>query len=180
MMYLIAVLVTLFAIVCWLATVVGLPGTWVMVVIGVLLAWLPPEEWIGDVSWGNVAALVGLALFGELIEFVASAAGVGKLGGSRRAATYAIIGSMVGALSGMFIGLPIPIPVIGSLIGSVLFGALGAAVGAYFGERTIGKNIDGSMKIGLAAFVGRIFGTVGKALCAAVMAVFLIALCWWR
>ena len=178
MMYVIAGVASLFSIVCWLATVVGLPGTWVMVLIGVLLAWLPPTDWIIYISWGNVAVLVGLALFGELIEFVASAAGVGKLGGSRRAATYAIIGSMVGALSGMFIGLPIPIPVIGSLIGSVLFGALGAALGAFLGERTIGKNIDGSMKIGVAAFVGRIFGTVGKALCAAVMAVFLIALCW--
>jgi uncharacterized protein YqgC (DUF456 family) len=117
-------------------------------------------------------------LLGELIEFVAGAAGVGKLGGSRRAATMAIVGSIIGAIAGMIVGLPIPIPVVGSLIGSILLGGVGAAIGALIGERTTGKGWDGSMKIGVAAFTGRILGTVGKTLCAAVMAVLLIVLVW--
>ena len=177
--YVIASLVTIFALGFLVLTLVGLPGTWAIVVTSVLLAWLAPPDWCIAIAWGNVAALVGLALLGELIEFVASAAGVGKLGGSRRAAALAIVGSLVGALVGMVIGLPIPIPVVGSLIGSVLLGGAGAAVGAFIGERMIGKDVDGSIKIGFAAFLGRIVGTLGKTLCAAIMAAMLIVLNWW-
>jgi uncharacterized protein YqgC (DUF456 family) len=148
------------------------------VVAAVLLAWLVPQEVFVSIPWAYVGVLVGLALLGELIEFIAGAAGVGKLGGSRRAATMAIVGSLVGAIVGMVVGLPIPIPVVGSLIGSILLGGIGAAVGALIGERTTGKGWDGSMKIGLGAFVGRIFGTLGKSLCAAVMAAMLIVLVW--
>ncbi len=179
-MYVIASLVTVFALGFLLLTLVGLPGTWAIVVTGALLAWLAPVFAFINVSWGYVAALVGLAMLGELIEFVASAAGVGKLGGSRRAAVLAIVGSLVGAIFGMtaFAAI-IPIPVVGSLIGSVLMGGLGAAVGAFIGERMIGKDLDGSIKVGFAAFLGRIFGTVGKTLCATIMAAMLIVLVWW-
>jgi uncharacterized protein len=179
MMYVIASLVTVFALGFLALTLVGRPGTWAIVVTSALLAWLAPTEWGISNSWGYVAALVGLALLGELVEFVASAAGVGKLGGSRRAAALAIVGSLVGAIVGMVVGLPIPIPIVGSLIGSVLLGGVGAAVGALIGEKWKGKDWDGSVRIGYAAFVGRILGTVGKTLCAAIMTAMLIVLIWW-
>jgi uncharacterized protein YqgC (DUF456 family) len=178
MMYVVASLVSILALGFLLLTLVGLPGTWGMVVMAVLLAWLVPQEVFTSIPWIYVAVLVGLALLGELVEFVASAAGVGKLGGSRRAATLAIVGSLVGAIVGMVVGLPIPIPVVGSLIGSIILGGVGAAVGALIGERMTGKAWDGSVKIGMAAFVGRIFGTVGKTFCAAIMAAMLIVLVW--
>lgn len=179
MIYVWASVVSLFAVVFLVATVLGLPGTWGMVVIAALLAWLGPSEGILAVSWGVVAALVGVALIGELVEFAAGAAGVGKLGGSRRAAAWAIIGSIVGAIIGVVVGLPIPIPIVGSLIGSVVLAGAGAAVGAFLAEHSLGKKLDSSAKIGMAAFLGRIFGTVGKAVCAAVMAALLIAVLWW-
>jgi hypothetical protein len=178
MIYVWAALVSLGAAIGWLATLVGLPGTWGMVLVAVLLAWLPSPESMLHFEWWHVGVLAGLAGLGELIEFVASAAGVGKLGGSRRAATYAIIGSIAGALAGAVIGLPIPIPVVGSLIGSVLFSGIGAAAGAFLGEHSSGKALEGSVKVGVAAFLGRIFGTIGKTLCATVMMVFLIVVCW--
>ena len=178
MMYVIASFITVLAIVFLMLTIVGLPGTWAMVATGALLAWSAPTFSTISVSWGYVAALIGLALLGELIESIAGAVGVGKLGGSRRAVVLAIVGSLFGAIVGMVVGLPIPIPLVGSLIGSVLFGGLGAAVGAFIGERTIGKDLDGSVKVGFAAFLGRIFGTVGKSLCAAIMAAMLIVLAW--
>lgn len=178
MIYVAAVFVTLLVLVFLLATVIGLPGPWAMVITAALLAWLVPDDGILALSWGTVGALVGIALLGELIEFVAGAAGVSKLGGSRRAATWAIIGSIVGAVVGIFVALPIPIPVVGSLIGSILLGGVGAAVGAILGERSIGGRWDSSTRIGVAAFLGRIFGTVGKSICAAVMAVLLIVFVW--
>lgn len=176
MIYVIASLITILSLGFLLLTVVGLPGTWGIVITAVLLAWLAPPSVLIYISWGYVVALVALALLGELIEFIAGAAGVGRLGGSRRAAIYSIVGSLIGAIVGMFVG--IPIPVVGSVIGSVLFGAIGASLGALIGERQIGKTWDGSVKVGTAAFVGRIVGTLGKTFCAAVMSAMLIFVVW--
>ncbi len=72
--------------------------------------------------------MLGLAMLGEAIEFAAGALGVGKLGGSKRAAALAVVGSLVGAIGGMFVGLPIPI------VGSVSHRFCSAA-----SERVLGR-----------------------------------------
>lgn len=180
MMIVIASFITFLTLGFLLLTLVGLPGTWGIVVTAMFLAWLSPPELLIAVSWTQVIVLVAIALFGELIEFAAGAAGVGKLGGSKRAALFAVVGSLVGAIFGMFVGLPIPVPVVGSLVGSILLGAAGAALGAVIGERTSGKSWDGSVKIGAAAFAGRIAGTLGKTICAAIMSGMLIFFAWTR
>jgi uncharacterized protein len=174
MTFLWALLFVLAVLVFWSLNLLGLPGNWLIVAATVLYAWLIAEGSSGMMRWTAVAIVASLALVGELVELGASAAGVRRVGGSRRGAVLALIGSVVGAMTGLFVG--IPIPVIGSVIAALLFAGLGALLGAMLGELTAGRSIADSWKIGQAAFWGRLFGTLAKALIGAVMAGVAIAL----
>lgn len=173
---LIALCSTLFGLACWVASVLGLPGNWGIVLIAILHAWLVPPEWSAWCGWVSVAALAGLAALGELLEFVAGSAGVGQSGGSRRAMVLALVGSLVGAVVGFFVGLPIP--VVGGLVASLLFSGLGAAGGAILGQRWLGRNWNETMSVGWAAFYGRLLGTLGKSICGAAMVIVLLFAVW--
>ncbi len=173
---LISVLFSIVAFFLWVATVLGLPGNWLMVIVAMAVASLAPDNSTWHISWTGVGILVGLAAIGELIEFVAGSIGVGKSGGSKRAAGLALVGSLIGAIAGLFAGLPIP--VIGSLVTSLLFSGLGAAVGAIIGQRWFDKNWNKSVSVGFGAFWGRLLGTLGKAICGAWMVVVLLVYVW--
>lgn len=161
---------------CWIASFLGLPGNWGIVLIAALHAWLVPADWASNVGWSSVIALAILAGLGELIEFLAGSAGVGQSGGSRRAMVLALVGSLIGALVGFFVGLPIP--VVGGLVASLLFSGLGAGLGAILGQRWRGKNWNETMSVGWAAFTGRLLGTLGKSICGAVMLLVLLQTVW--
>lgn len=162
-----ALLLILVMLAGFIMTVLGLPGNWVMVAAAVLYMAFAPVAPPAAFGWPVVAVLVGLAILGEVIEFVASALGVAKGGGSRRGAVLAIVGSVVGAIVGAGVG--IPIPVIGSLVAAVLFAAVGAMVGAMLGEHSAGRDADATWQVGKAAFWGRLLGTLAKATIAAAM-----------
>jgi uncharacterized protein YqgC (DUF456 family) len=106
---------------------------------------------------------------GEVIEFAAGAMGAAKHGASRRAAMLAIVGAMVGSIGGAFVGVPVPL--FGSMITAVLGGALGAFVGAYIGEMPSRRGRRANLAVGAGAFVGRLWGTVGKLAVGAIMLV---------
>ena len=135
------------------ATVLQLPGNWLMVtaVGGFIL-------WGGEPSLFSIETLVALAIIAilaEIIEFVAGAAGTRMSGGSRKGALWALAGSLAGGILGTFL---LPIPIVGSV-----FGACGGAfLGALFGERKEGKNIRASLRSGGGAATGRLLGIVGK------------------
>ena len=57
----------------------------------------------------------------------------------------------------------------------ILFAGVGAWIGATLGERWVGKPMKESVKIGGAAFLGRLFGTAGKLLVGSTMVVLAIA-----
>jgi uncharacterized protein YqgC (DUF456 family) len=159
----------------WLSQLVGLPGNWVIVIAAAAYAWWLPSDLRSAVGWDTVIVLVVLAVLGEILEFAAAATGVSKVGGSRRGAVLALAGSIVGGIVGLVVGLPIPI--IGPLAAGIVFGGVGALVGAVVGERWKGRDFDTSLEIGKAAFVGRLAGTLAKAIVGAVMvAVTLVAL----
>ncbi|MFK7769362.1 MAG: DUF456 family protein [Mariniblastus sp.] len=167
------VLFILLVIGFWFTNLVGLPGNWGIVVLA--LAWIfigPPDYRFG---WSVVVALAMLAIIGEAIEFAASIFGTKKLGGSTRGASLSVVGSIVGGLVGAVFGIPIPIPLVGILIGSILFAAIGAWVGATIGEKWEGKPMAESVKIGGAAFIGRLLGTAGKLVLGSTMVVLAIA-----
>jgi uncharacterized protein len=169
-----ALLFVLAVFVFWSLNLFGLPGNWLIVAASFLYAWLISGDGSGVMRWTVVAIVTSLALVGELVELGASATGVRRVGGSRRGAVMALIGSVVGAMTGLFVG--VPIPVIGSVIAAFLFAGLGAFFGAMLGELTAGRSLTSSWKIGRAAFRGRLFGTLAKALIGAVMVGVAVAL----
>ena len=154
-----------------------MPGNWLIVLMAGLCLGLAPETGMVHIGWASFTAILIIAVLGELFEFAASALGANRLGGSKRGALLAIVGSITGAIVGFFFGSIIPIPIVGSVLASLLLGGGGAFVGTLAGERWAGKDWDASLKIGSAAFWGRLLGTVGKAVCGSVAcALFLLAL----
>jgi uncharacterized protein YqgC (DUF456 family) len=168
-----AVLFVLAVLVFWFTNLLGLPGNWMIVGVAALYAWLIPDDTRIAIGWPAVGVVTGLALLGEVVELAAGAAGVKKLGGSWFGAILALMGSVVGAIAGMIVG--VPVPVVGSLLAALLFGGLGALAGALLGETMRGQSFEASLKIGHAAFWGRLLGTLAKAIIGAVMAGIAIA-----
>lgn len=172
----VTVLLSLLAVGCCVANILGLPGNWVIVCMSLVCSWWIPESRCWQVSWLVSGLVLTVALLGEALEFAASAVGASRLGGSKRGAALALVGSIVGALTGLFVGSPIP--VIGNVVASLLLGGVGAFGGALIGERWAGKDWNDSIEIGGAAFWGRLLGTVGKAVCGSVACGLFVAGLW--
>lgn len=153
----------------WVLTLLGLPGNWLMVVATGLYCWLAPATGVTQIAWSTALIMAILAGVGELAEFGAGVWGARKAGGSRRAAVFALIGSMIGAVAGATAGVPIPI--LGPPIAAVFGGAFGALAGAGFAEYTIGEDSRKSLRVGGAAFVGRLLGTGAKTVVATILVV---------
>ncbi|MEX0717522.1 MAG: DUF456 family protein [Planctomycetaceae bacterium] len=161
---------TLFVVVCvlaWAANLFALPGNWGIVVAAALFALgLGVVEGRG-IGWWAVMWLLALAVVGEIVEFLAGAAGAKRLGGSRRGMALAVVGAVVGSVTGAIIGIPVPI--IGPIVAAVGGGAAGAFAGAYLGEQWKGRTSADSVEIGKGALIGRLLGTVGKMAIGAIM-----------
>ncbi|TWT83356.1 hypothetical protein CA13_48210 [Planctomycetes bacterium CA13] len=155
-----AIVLILVCVIAWGANLMTLPGNWISVAAMAIYAWLGPSE--GRLSIGMTPLICAFlfALFGEIIEFVAGAAGAKRAGASRRSTFFAVLGSMAGALTGALVGLPVP--VVGPVLAAILFGGVGATAGAVYGEWTDGRSWKESWNVGHAAFWGRTFGTLGK------------------
>ena len=143
---------TLLNLIFWIGILFNLPGTWLMVLLAVLLEWWTPSEIVfgAAVLYGALA----LAVIGEVLEFVLGAAGARQSGGSKRGAALAILGGIVGAI----MGTPLPIPVLGTLIGA----CLGAFAGSLLGDLWAGRPLRHSIGSGRGAAVGRFWGTIAK------------------
>ncbi len=169
MIYVWIVLLTLANAIAWLANLLSLPGNWVIVACCGLYAWWLPEQAGGNIGWVGLSVLIGLAILGEIVEFVAGAAAAGKRGASRRGMALAVVGTAVGSLAGAFISLPVP--VVGPILGALFGGAGGAFAGAWLGELWKGKTAAEGAHIGTGAMIGRLLGTSGKLLIGAIMVV---------
>lgn len=175
---LVSLLISLAAMMMLMLTVIGLPGTWFMVAISAVLTFYVDSSHTYSMQLYTFLAILSIAVIGEILEFIAGAAGVSKLGGSRRSAVLAIVGSIAGAIIGLFIGTPVP--VIGSVVVSLLLGGAGAFAGAVLGERWVGQEWDAAIEIGKAAFWGRLLGTLGKVVCSGTIMSVLIGAAWIR
>lgn len=176
--YLVAVIFTFLAAVCLLVILLGLPGTWLMLIlaIGVELIdtlWLDIED-KETFGWVWIGICVGLALIGEVLETMAGAVGTRKGGGSKRGMIGAIIGGIVGAI---VLTPIIPIPVLGTLIGALIGTFFGALVGEMTGQD---RPSGGAMaKAALGATIGRLLGTMGKFLIGVVIFAVLVVTAFW-
>ena len=142
---------------CWILTMFGLPGNWLMAAVTAVYAYLTPANSPAAVGWRTVVTVLVLAVLGEILELAAGALGVAKSGGGRRSAVMALAGSVVGSVMGVVIG--VPIPVVGSVIAAVFFAGIGAMVGAILGELSVGRTPGAGWRMGKAAFWGRLAGT---------------------
>lgn len=110
------------------------------------------------ISWVTLGVLGFLTLLSVIIEFAASALGAKHVGASKRAVWGALIGTVVG----LFFGIP------GLL--------LGPFVGALIGELTVHGRIDQAGRVGIATWIGLIFGTLVKiAIAFAMIGIFVLA-----
>jgi uncharacterized protein YqgC (DUF456 family) len=157
MIYLCAALLVVLNAVWLLLVALGLPGNWLMVLSALLVAWWRWDAAPGQPMFGTPVLIVicGLALAGEVAEFIAGAVGSKTAGGSRRGAVGALGGAVVGGIVGTFV---IPIPVLGSLLGT----CGGAAIGAWGLELAGGVSVRRSLQVGVGAGVGRLVGTLAK------------------
>lgn len=119
----------------------GLPGT-IFVLAGMwLAAW---ADGFTRVSVATVVVLGALAAASYVVEFVAAGLGVKRIGASRRA----IVGAALGAMLGLFFGLPGVI--------------LGPFAGAVIGELSARSGLVQAARVGVAAWIGLLLGTVVK------------------
>jgi uncharacterized protein YqgC (DUF456 family) len=155
----------------WCGNLFALPGNWVVVALTALFVWLVPtrNSQSPAMSWTVVIVIIVLAVVGEMLEFLAGAAGAAKHGASRRSVILSVLGAIVGSCSGVTVGLPLPL--VGSVIGAVIGGAIGAFAGAYLGETWKGRDADVSVRVAQGAFAGRLWGTAAKLAVGAVIVV---------
>lgn len=147
--YLYAIVLVVLNTVSLASVLVGLPGNWFMVLFTWLLAWWQWDKHLFGLP--VLIAIIVLAGFGEVMEFLAGAMAVKKVGGSKRGAFGAVVGALVFGIVGTVV---IPIPVVGSLIGA----CVGAFVGAWGLELSAGKTMDDSIRSGVGAGIGRFLG----------------------
>jgi uncharacterized protein len=136
-------------------TLVGLPGTWFVLLIALLAQWLAPGE---PFTWWTLGAGLLLCVLAEVAEGVSGALGAAKAGASKRALVGAAVGGLVGAIVGTVL---LPVPLVGTLVG----GAIGAGVGAVALEFIKPKDLRKSrsmLAVGRGAAIGRLLSTVIK------------------
>jgi uncharacterized protein YqgC (DUF456 family) len=110
------------------------------------------------ISWITLGVLGFLTLVSVIVEFAASALGAKHVGASKRAIWGAVIGTVVG----IFFGIP------GLL--------LGPFVGALVGELTVHGRVDQAGRVGIATWIGLVFGTLAKlAIACAMLGIFVLA-----
>lgn len=149
-MYILAIVIFLIlSLVGVLVIPLGIPGTFIIVVAagitGLLTGW-------NVVSLSLFLIFLGLAIFGEVGDYLFSIASGKKYGASK----YSLIGSFIGAVVGSILGLPLPI--IGNLLGAFL----GAFAGAFITEFILGSDLLQAMKSGIGVLFGKIFGSIVK------------------
>ncbi len=155
------VLWALLLIVASLFVYLGLGGSFIVLGLAVIHAAVTGFD---PVTWQWLLVLLGLALFGELLEFL-----IGTFYAARKGATKSgVVAAFVGGLAGAFVGNGV-LPVIGAVLGSFL----GAFAGAVLGEYYRNQQLEPSLRVGGYAFLGRVVAMVLKHAIALVM-VFLI------
>ena len=144
--------------VCVMLVLLQLPGGWLMVVFTGMASWVSPQT----ISPWTIVFLVVLAMLGEFLEFVGSAGGCRKAGGSLRASFLGMIGAVAGAIIATF---AIPVPVVGTIAGA----CMGAGFGSYLGDQWAGHGHEQSVVAATGAAAGRLYGTGLKSVVVAAM-----------
>ena len=141
-----------------LLNVITLPANWIM--LGCIGLWKFFYPSPGDMGVLFFASLVGLAVFGELVEYVAQGWGSKKYGSSSSGMWAGLLGAFVGA----FLGLPFLFG-LGAFVGALA----GAWTGCYLMELCRGRDAAEARRAAKGALVGRFLGVVVKCGIGAIM-----------
>lgn len=142
---------------------VGLAGTILPMLPGVpfVFGGLLIAAWIGDfqrIGWPTITILAILTTLAIVVDFVATLLGAKRAGASK----LALLGAAIGSIVGLFFGL----------IGIFVFPFVGAVVGEYLQHQKLGN----AGKVGVATWLGLLFGALAKlALALTMIGVFAIA-----
>ena len=143
--------------------IVGLAGTLLPALPGVpfVFGGLLVAAWIDDyqrIGWPTLAILAFLAALAIGVDLLASVLGAKRVGASK----LALLGAVIGGVAGIFFGL----------IGIFIFPFVGAVIGELIARREMGQ----AAKVGLATWLGLLFGALAKlALALTMIGVFVIA-----
>ena len=133
----------------------ALPGVPLMLAGMVVAAAIDDFQKIG---WLTLGVLGFLTVASIVIEFAASALGAKRIGASPRA----VWGALLGTIVGLFFG---PIGLI-----------FGPFAGAVVGELTVHGRVDQASRVGVATWLGLLFGTLAKvAIAFAMLGIFALA-----
>lgn len=146
-----------------LLVLVGIAGTLLPALPGLpfVFGGLLLGAWIDNfqrVGWGTLTILAILTVFAMAIDFFAGMVGAKRVGAGK----MALLGAGIGAVVGIFFGL------IGIFIGPF--------VGAFLGEYLERGKLGNAGKVGIATWLGLVFGAILKLGVAFVMlAIFIFA-----
>jgi uncharacterized protein YqgC (DUF456 family) len=133
-----------------IAVVLGLPGTWLILVASVFYGWLTD---FAIITSQLLLGLLALAVVAELLDLTAGLWGARRYGGTKKAMVGTMIGGILGAvaLSPMLFGF-------GTIVGAFF----GAFVGAFSMTYLEQRKMDKAMRVGWGALLGRVFAMVFK------------------
>jgi len=158
-----------------LATLVGLPGTVLILLDAVIFSACHGFQ---RPHWWFLLILLVVSILAEISDNLLSALGVKAGGGSPRASLWALIGGVAGAIVGANFSPVLSLLGVAGGLAGVVFGvivppfALAAAGGflaSYICELHTGKSPIEARKAGWAALAGRLAGVLLKAVLASVM-----------
>ena len=152
----------LLLIVASLFVYLGLGGAFI--VLGLALVYALATGF-NPLTWQWLLILAGLALFGELVEFVIGTFYVARKGATRSG----VIAAFGGGLAGAGLGNSV-FPVVGAVLGSFV----GAFAGAVLGEYRQNQKLEPSLRVGGHAFLGRIVAMMVKHIIALIMVILIL------
>jgi uncharacterized protein YqgC (DUF456 family) len=153
--------IVLFSLVVALLTWIGVPGTFIISFFVLLCGWL---SGFAAVTVTHFAAILGISILLEGVEFLMGGLAARYYGASRRSAIFAILGGIIGTIVGAAILIPI-----GALIGLLT----GSYLGAYVSEKFSGKSDTDSARAALGAVLGNIVSKTLKSTAVVVIGIWL-------
>ena len=148
--YVLAVVCILLMFLSLLLILPGLPGNWLIIGLAGLWAFFSEP---GHFGWQYFGLITGLALLGELAEFLAGHFGAKFYGGSTEGSYGGIVGAIAGGIFGaaFLFGL-------GALPGALA----GGFTGCFIVEKSRGADTRSSLRAAWGATLGRFGGFVVK------------------
>ena len=142
---------------------VGLAGTLLPALPGVPFVFmgLLVAAWVGDfqrIGWPTLTILALLTALAIVVDLLASVLGAKRVGASK----LALLGATIGSVVGLFFGL----------VGIFIFPFVGAVIGELIARKEMGQ----AAKVGVATWLGLLFGALAKlALALTMIGVFIVA-----